>query len=282
MTDQPLVSVVTPSYQQGMFIEATIESVKMQSYPNIEHIVVDAASTDETLDILKRHEGSYNLRWISEPDKGQADAIRKGFDMAEGSILCWLNSDDTYLTPQVIERVVAYFSDYPEADVVCGCGAYIDEKGHWIQPISFRPERASTQTLNVVDELLQPAVFFRRKVTERIAFDADMHYAFDWVYLREASVQFNFLPVPDVWAGYRWWGDNKTSVGGYRRALEVLEVQRRFVGRRSWRYWVVATFVMLHGIAAKLPEHMRAAAHTRVSRWSFRLSSLLRNRVTPV
>ncbi|NIO39756.1 MAG: glycosyltransferase [Burkholderiales bacterium] len=282
MTDQPLVSVITPSYQQGMFIEATIDSVKMQSYPNIEHIVVDAASTDETVDILKRHEGSYHLRWISEPDNGQADAIRKGFAMAKGGILCWLNSDDTYLTPHVISRVVAYFSDYPEADVVCGCGAYIDEKGHWIQPISFRPERASTQTLNVVDELLQPAVFFRKKVTERIAFDQNMHFAFDWVYLREASVHFNFLPVPDIWAGYRWWGDNKTSVGGYRRALEILEVQRRFVGRLSWRYWVVAAFVMLHGIAAKLPEHLRAGAHTYVSRWSYRLSSLLRNRVTPV
>ena len=282
MTGKPLVSVITPSYQQGMFIEATIDSVKMQTYPHIEHIVVDAGSTDETLDVLKRHEGSYDLRWISEPDKGQADAIRKGFAMAEGDIVCWLNSDDTYLTPSVISRVVEYFSDYPDADVICGGGAYIDEEGHWIAPISLRPERVCAQTLNYIDELLQPAIFFRKVVTEQIPFELDMHFAFDWVFLREAARQFNFLPVTDIWAGYRWWGDNKTASGGYPRALEMLEVQRRFVGRRSWRYWVVATFVMLHGIAAKLPERYRPVAHGLVTRCSFRVSGLLRNRVTPV
>jgi glycosyltransferase involved in cell wall biosynthesis len=282
VADTPLVSVITPSYQQGIFIEATIDSVKMQTYPRIEHIVIDAGSTDETVSILERHDGSYNLRWVSEPDAGQADAIRKGFAMAGGSILCWLNSDDIYLTPDVITRVVEYFSVYPDADVLCGGGMCIDRDGRWIKPISVRPERVSSQVLNVRYELMQPAVFFRKKVAERISFDLDLHFAFDWVFFRNASLRFNFLPVADTWAGYRAWGDNKSQSGGYKRSLEILEVQRRFVGRRSWRYWTVASFVALHRIAAMLPARVRPAAHACVSRCSFLVSGLLRHRVTPV
>jgi glycosyltransferase involved in cell wall biosynthesis len=282
VADKPIVSVITPSYQQGFFIESTINSVKMQAYPSIEHLVIDAGSTDETVSILERHQGSYNLRWISEPDGGQADAIRKGFAMAGGSILCWLNSDDTYLTPNVIDRVVEYFSAYPDADVLCGSGVCIDRDGRWIKPISVRPERVSSQALNFKYDLMQPAVFFRKAVAERISFDLDMHFAFDWVFFRQASLQFNFLPVPDTWAAYRAWGDNKSQSGGYERALEILEVQRRFVGRRSWRYWVVAGFVALYRLASILPAHMRPVAQAWVSRSSFFVSSLLRHRVTPV
>lgn len=282
MADQPLVSVVTPSYQQGRFIEATINSVKAQTYPRIEHIVIDAGSTDETLSILKRYDGSYSLRWISEPDKGQADAISKGFAMARGSILCWLNSDDTYVTPTAIGRVVEYFSAYPDADVVCGGGVCIDKDGRWLKAISLRPERVTSKALNFKYDLMQPAVFFRKSVAERISFDASLHFAFDWVFFREASLQFNFLPVSDTWATYRAWGDNKSQSGGYRRALEILEVQRRFVGRFSWRYWVVAGFVGLHAMAAVLPARVRPTAHAWVSQSSFLLSGLLRHRVTPV
>ncbi|UCH49777.1 MAG: glycosyltransferase [Betaproteobacteria bacterium] len=282
MAVRPLVSVITPSYQQGEFIEATIESVKAQTYPNVEHIVIDAGSTDETTAILGRYDGSYDLKWISEPDRGQADAIRKGFASAKGSILCWLNSDDTYVTPTVIGRVVDYFSAFPDADVVCGGGICIDKGGRWIKAISLRPERVNSQALNVKYDLMQPAVFFRRSVAERISLDVNLHFAFDWVFFRDASLQFNFLPVTDTWATYRAWGENKSQSGGYRRALEILEVQRRFVGRCSWRYWVVAGFVGLHAVAAMLPAGVRPSAHAWVSKSSFMFSSLLRHRVTPV
>lgn len=93
---EPLVSIVTPSFNQGRFIEETILSVKNQNYPHIEHLIIDGGSTDETLDVIRRYEGTYNLRWVSEPDEGQADALNKGFRLARGEVLGWLNADDTY------------------------------------------------------------------------------------------------------------------------------------------------------------------------------------------
>lgn len=93
----PLLSIVTPSYNQGSFIRKNLESVLTQDYPNIEHIVVDGGSTDETVDILKRYETKYNLKWISEPDRGQSHAVNKGIEMANGDWIGWQNSDDYYL-----------------------------------------------------------------------------------------------------------------------------------------------------------------------------------------
>jgi glycosyltransferase involved in cell wall biosynthesis len=116
----PLVSIVTPSYNQGQFIEETTLSVKNQDYPNIEHIVVYGGSTDEILEILKRYEGTYNLRWISEPDEGHADAVNKGFAMAKGEIISWLNSDDVYFDKGTISSVMEAFQRHSEADIVYG------------------------------------------------------------------------------------------------------------------------------------------------------------------
>lgn len=106
----PLVSIITPSFNQGRYIEQNILSIINQNYPLIEHIIVDGGSTDETIDILKKHESSYNLRWISESDEGQADAVNKGFNMAHGEIIGWLNSDDVYYDITTISRIVDAFN----------------------------------------------------------------------------------------------------------------------------------------------------------------------------
>ena len=118
MTDAPalpLVSIVTPSLNQGRFIEDTIRSVLGQDYPRIEYLVVDGGSTDETLDVLARHDRA--LRWLSRPERGQAAAVNKGLRMATGEILGWLNSDDVY-EPSAVSTAVAYLREHPEAALV--------------------------------------------------------------------------------------------------------------------------------------------------------------------
>src|SRR5690349_9655830 len=108
MDAPPLVSIVTPSLNRVDLIESTLRSVRSQSYPNVEHIVVDGGSTDGTLEVLRRYEGTYGLRWMSEPDQGMYDAINKGLAMARGEILAYLNTDDLYL-PWTIDTVVSTF-----------------------------------------------------------------------------------------------------------------------------------------------------------------------------
>src|SRR4030042_1306962 len=115
--EDPLVPIVPPSLNKGRFIEETILSIKNQTYPRIEHIVIDGGSTDETLDILKKYSNS--LIWISEPDKGQSDAINKGWRMAKGDILGWLNADDTYM-PWAVETAVRFFAENPDVGMVYG------------------------------------------------------------------------------------------------------------------------------------------------------------------
>ena len=119
MDPTPLVSIVTPSLNRADLIESTLRSVRSQSYPHVEHIVVDGGSTDGTLAVLRRYEGTYGLRWISEPDHGMYSAINKGLAMARGQVLAYLNSDDLYF-PWTVETVVAAFRSHPEADLVHG------------------------------------------------------------------------------------------------------------------------------------------------------------------
>lgn len=107
----PLVSIVTPSYNKGCFIEETILSVKNQTYPYIEHIVMDGGSTDGTLDILRKY--ANNITWLSEPDEGQSDAINKGWRRAKGQILGWLNADDTYM-PWAVQTAVEFLAENPD------------------------------------------------------------------------------------------------------------------------------------------------------------------------
>ncbi len=127
---QPLVSIVTPSYNQARYLQATMDSVLGQSYPNIEYIVIDGGSTDESPAMIAAR-GAQLAYWVSEPDKGQTNAINKGFARANGEILAWLNSDDTY-QPQAVAEAVAYLLAHPEAGLVYGEANFIDEHGNVI------------------------------------------------------------------------------------------------------------------------------------------------------
>ncbi len=127
MPESPLVSIITPSYNQGRFLLETIQSVLSQDYPNLEYIIVDGGSTDGSLEIIQ-HYASQLTWWVSEPDQGQTDAINKGFAHAKGEILAWINSDDTYL-PGAVSEAVTFLIAHPEAALVYADANLIDEQG---------------------------------------------------------------------------------------------------------------------------------------------------------
>ena len=174
---KPLVSIITPSFNQGRFIEETIQSVLSQEYPNIEYLVIDGGSTDETLDILRKYED--RLRWISEPDEGQSDAINKGFQLARGEVVAWLNSDDTFL-PGAVSKAVNFLVTHPEVMMVYGEGYQIDEQGR------VKGRFQATEPFNLwrliyySDYILQQTVFMQKQVFKEVGMlDKALHYGID-------------------------------------------------------------------------------------------------------
>jgi glycosyltransferase involved in cell wall biosynthesis len=202
------VSIVTPSLNQGAFIEEAIVSVLEQKYPNFEHIVVDGGSTDETLAILGRYP---HVKWVSEADDGQSDALNKGFRMAQGDILGWLNADDRYL-PGCFRSVTRFMEARPDVDIAYGDFRWIDEDGHVIQErreLAFDPFM-----LKYLHMLYIPTAssFFRRIVFDTGNFlDVRYSYAMDYeFYLRLNARGFRFAHQREFLADYRWHDQSKS------------------------------------------------------------------------
>lgn len=221
----PLVSIITPSYNQGRFIEETILSVLTQDYPNIEYIVVDGASTDNTLDILKKYEG--RLTWISEPDRGQSQAINKGFRMAKGEILAWLNSDDTFL-PGAVNKVVQHFQANPETMMVYGEGYCIDEQSRVKQRFPYTEAFNLWKLIYLWDNILQQTAFFRGRVFDHIdLLDENLHYGMDWDLWIRIGKKFRIDYIPEYLGNLREYSEAKTSSGGATRFNELVSLMRR-------------------------------------------------------
>lgn len=229
--EMPLVSVITPSFNQGRFIEETIKSVAGQDYPRIEHIVVDGGSTDDTLSILRRY--SDRLTWTSEPDKGQTDALNKGFRMARGDILCWLNSDDTY-EPGAVSKAVDFLTAHSDVAMIYGDGNEIDEEGQSIQRFPATQEFDLWALIHVWDYILQPTTFFRRSVFDALEpLDDSLTWCMDWdLWIRIAS-RFKVAYVDYVFANSRIYPQTKTGSGGFKRFREIVSIMRKY-GRRRY------------------------------------------------
>ncbi len=227
--DAPLVSIVTPSLNQGRFIRHAIDSVLAQSYPNIEYLVVDGGSTDETLDVLRSY--GDRVRWSSGPDDGQSDAIDNGFRRSRGQILAWLNADDVY-APGAVERAVGEFERYPEAGLIYGPGTIIDSEGGETGPFIGIEPFCLWRLLHGLDYVLQPATFFSRSAYQAPgALDRGLCYSMDWdLWIRLAAVA-EVRYIDQVLASSREWEDTKTATGGWRRIRELGGLVKRHTGR---------------------------------------------------
>lgn len=248
------VSIITPSLNQADYIEDTIQSVKFQDYDRIEHIVVDGGSTDGTTDILKKYQESYNLKWVSQPDNGQADAINKGFRIANGDILGWLNSDDVYLSRSAVSIAVDALTGYPDADLVNGRGIRLKEDGKWDHPIKRRDHKLSYSGLKQLASVLQPATFWYRYVWEEVGINEELEYTFDWDFFIRATEIYNLAPIADYIVGYRWQGDNKTTSGGLSRAQEIRDVTGEYLGRDSWQYQLLCIYCGIYSVSEIMPN----------------------------
>jgi glycosyltransferase involved in cell wall biosynthesis len=231
MKQNPLVTIVTPSFNQAGYLEETIQSVLNQTYANIEYILIDGASQDGTRRIIEKYADKMAY-WVSEVDKGQTDAINKGFARAHGEILGWINSDDT-LQPQAVEAAVRFLLEHPRVGLAYGDANYIDEKGRVIG----RFPAAQTDLVKLrrgYVHIPQQSSFFRKSLWDQVGpLDDSFFFAMDYdLWTRLAAVsELRYLPG-SLWGNFRLHADAKTIMADDRCWPEMLRVHYREGGSR--------------------------------------------------
>ena len=225
----PRVSIVTPSFDQGCFLEETIRSVLLQGYPDLEYIVIDGGSTDQSVEIIQKYE-KWLAYWVSEKDSGQADAINKGFSHATGEIFAYLNSDDTFCR-NAISTVVSFFDKRTESSLAYGDCQIIDESSA-VNDLWLAPQFDLTELLFRC-YIAQPASFWRKSKMAKMAgdgdFNAGMHYAFDYeMWLRMAAAGQTFSHVPHLLAQHRKAEGTKTVSRPEAFTVEIVNALETF------------------------------------------------------
>lgn len=231
--DLPRISIITPSFNQGHYLEETIWSVLEQGYSNLEYIIIDGGSRDNSADIIRKYE-SHLAYWVSEPDKGQTHAINKGLAKATGDIIAYLNSDDTYC-PGALEAVAAAYNKHPDAGLFHGTCNFIEADG------SFRSAHTASikNFQEVVDiwgywwnkkQFVQPEVFWTRKVLEKVGgFNEDLYFVMDvdfWI--RTLKEGFGVVTIPQPLANFRFHEQQKSGLAE-RSAAELQYILRPYL-----------------------------------------------------
>lgn len=233
MASMPLISVITPSFNQGRFLAETMESIHGQRYPALDHIVIDGGSSDESVSIIKKYADRLSY-WVSEPDDGQTDALIKGFARSRGEIQCWLNSDDLF-EPSTLAEVATYFARNPEVDFVYGDSTWIDDQGLVIKP---KKEHGFNRFIWMYyhNFIPQPSAFWRRGLYERVggldsrfdlAMDADL-----WIRFADFTKPRH---VSRSWSRMRFYGEQKNTRLRRQTSLEGKAIRSRYLHPRSTR-----------------------------------------------
>lgn len=248
-----LVSIITPSYNQASYLEQTILSVLDQDYARIEYIVVDGASTDGSVEIIRKYESRFAW-WVSEKDRGQADAINKGFARATGDIVAWLNSDDYYLQGAV-SAAVKVFEEHPDVVLVYGNMLAVDEDGRTFNTLNYK--QLTVEDLLCFQIIGQPAVFMRRFALQKTnGLDSTFHFLLDHLLWIQIAQQGKILHADQTWCAARTHAEAKNRA----KAAEF--------GREAFRILeTVARDFHLAPILAKVTRRAHASAHRVDSRY---------------
>ncbi len=240
-------SVVTPSYNQGEFIERTIQSVLVQNV-SFEYLICDGGSQDTTCETLKKY--GEKLTWLSEPDKGQSDAVNKGIVLSSGDIIAWLNSDDIYY-PGALEKVLNIFTYHPEIEVVYGDADWINENDKVLKQFPTEPWRYPR--LKQTCFLCQPAVFFKRSLVERYGnLDETLNFCMDYELWLRYGQHVDFFYLPEKLAGSRMYQSNKTmgqSLAAHGEIISMFRAKQKQVPANWLLGYALVKVEKEHGIS---------------------------------
>ncbi len=227
MRDLIKISVVTPSFNQAQFLEQTILSVLGQNYPNLEYIIMDGGSDDGSSDIIRKYENRLSY-WVSEKDGGQSQAINKGFKIATGELLLWINSDDMLLpgTLKIMSEELSRNGD----GIYYGNCIHFQESKRLLAWGSDAASAEKTYDLRDLDFIIQPASFWSSKVFQQVGpLNENLHFGFDWEwFLRAKEMNISFFPLNKALSLYRFHDAHKTGQGGDKRQTELLAIYQKY------------------------------------------------------
>lgn len=204
----PKISIITPSYNQGNYIEETIKSVLEQKYPNLEYIIIDGGSTDNSKEIIERYSNRL-FYWISEKDNGQSNAINKGLKIASGDILAYLNSDDIYL-PGTLSKIANYYINNPNVYFTTGNYYVINEKSKKLYIINYGCY-VEKELKHGVNRIGQPSTFWRKEVINKIGlFDENLHYSMDFDFFLRSGRYYTIYHLNYPLAAFREHSSSKS------------------------------------------------------------------------